>query len=290
MPDLSIIILSYNTKEITKQCLDTLIHNLKLTNTVSTEIIVVDNNSTDGSKELLQSYPVKKLFLSKNVGFGKANNRALKEARGRYTLFLNSDVLHSNVNYDELIPYLDKQKKQIGAATVFVQLSPNTIDPASHRGFPTIWRSFCYFSKLEQTTAHIPFLNAIFGGYHLSHLPLDQEHEVEAISGAYFLAQTALLKKLGGFDEDFFMYGEDLDLCYRINELGYQIQFIPKYCVQHLKYQSGMKNANTIVRTEIKRHFYHSMKIFYQKHYDKQNISLVNAIVYRIIDLLISRV
>ncbi len=290
MCDISIIVLSYNTKDITKRCLDTLIDNLRLTNQVSWEIIVVDNNSTDGSQELLKQYPVKNLFLSKNVGYGKANNRALAQVRGRYTLFLNSDVIHTNVDYDELLQYLDQHSDEFGAVTVSVQLSPNVLDPASHRGFPTVWRSFSYFTGLEKLTASIPGLNQLFGGYHQIALDLKTEHEIEAISGAYFLARTDTLKKLGGFDEDFFMYGEDLDLCYRIVELGFQNRYIPRYSVQHLKYQSGIKNDNAVVRSEIRRHFYQSMKIFYQKHYQKQYPGFISQLVYWVIDWKSSRV
>ncbi len=289
MVDLSIIIISYNTKEITKKCLDSLLHALKLCQKTTYEIIVVDNNSSDGSQELIQMYPVKPIFLSKNIGFGRANNKGLAHAKGKFTLYLNSDVIHNNVNYDELLAYMANDKN-IGSLTVKVNLTPDTIDPASHRGFPTLWRTFTYYSKLEQLTASVPYINSIFGGYHLMGKDLNEVHEVDAISGAYFLARTKMLQRLGGFDEDFFMYGEDLDLNYRIKEAGYKNIYYPKYDVTHLKYQSGIKTKNEVISKEIKRHFYHSMKIFYQKHYQSQYPGFVNSIVYSIINTIMKRI
>lgn len=288
MVDLSVIILSYNTKDITKQCLDSLIHCLKLT-TILYEIIVVDNNSTDGSKKMLEEYDITHLFLSKNIGYSKANNKGLAIANGRFTLFLNSDVLHDNVNYDALLSYMISHKS-IGALTVRVELTKNKIDPASHRGFPTIWRSFCYYLKLESLLGAVPGLNRLFGGYHLTYLDLNTVHEIEALSGAYFLSKTRLLKQIGGFDEDYFMYGEDLDLAFRIQKQGYKNIYYPNFTVTHLKYQSGIKNKNKVISKEIRRHFYQSMKIFYQKHYEKKYPRLVNLITYAIINRMIQRV
>ena len=284
MRDLSIIILSYNTKDITRRTIDSLLETLKKTK-LSYEVIVVDNNSTDGSQDMLLTYPrqiIRLLFLHKNVGFGKGNNKALALAKGKYILYLNSDVIHENVNYDTLISYMDTHT-DIGALTVKVVLTNGQIDPASHRGFPTIWRSFTYYAKLEKLFGKVTGVNKLFGGYHLTYLDVQKTHEVEAITGAYFLTRKSLMEQLKGFDEDFFMYGEDLDLAYRVKEAGYKVLYYPRYTVTHLKYQSGIKTENTTIRKEIKRHFYQSMMIFYKKHYEKDNNPLVNKVVYSII-------
>lgn len=288
MVDLSVIILSYNTKDITKRCLDSLIHCLKLAS-ITYEIIVVDNNSTDGTRQMLEQYDVVNVFLSKNIGYSKANNKGLDIAQGRFTLFLNSDVLHDNVNYDALLSYMISNNG-VGALTVRVELDNDQIDAASHRGFPTVWRSVCYYMKLESMFGSVPLINRIVGGYHLTYLDLHSVHEIEAMSGAYLLSRTRLLKQIGGFDEDYFMYGEDLDLAFRIQKQGYRNMYYPEYTVTHLKYQSGIKNKNKVISMEIRRHFYQSMKIFYQKHYEKTYPGVVNAIVYAIINRKIQKV
>lgn len=279
MVDLSIIVLSYNTRDLTKRCIDSLIDSLELSQPLTYQIIVVDNDSSDGSQEMIKSLPVESILLNKNIGYGKANNVALTEAKGKYILYLNSDVIHENVNYSEILSYMNKHKS-IGALTVKVMLDSKRIDPASHRGFPTVWRSFTYFTNLEKLFGTVPLLNRLFGGYHATYEDLNEIHQIEAITGAFFLGRTHLLKKLEGFDEDFFMYGEDLDLAYRIKELGYKIMYYPRYHVLHLKYQSGIKTDNHVIRSEIKRHFYQSMWIFYEKHYIKKYPSFITKIVY----------
>lgn len=281
MKDLSIIIPSYNTRDITKQCINSLIPTL---NNISSEIIVVDNASSDDSHDMLSALPIKPIFLSQNVGYSKANNRGLNFASGRYILYLNSDVLIDSVDFKKLIKYLD-EKQDIGALTVKVNIPTGGIDPASHRGFPTLWRSFCYYAKLEKLFKNTPILNKIFGGYHLIHEDLTKEHEIDSPTGAFFLTRKSLMDELKGFDETFFMYGEDLDLAYRIKEKGFKIVYYPFYEVTHLKYKSGLSNKNTEVQKKIKFHFYEAMKIFYQKHYAKRHSGIVNKCVYFLIDL-----
>lgn len=284
MKDLSVIIVSYNTKDLTFECISKLKSSLTLGN-LTWEIIIVDNNSTDGTQEKLQAISDKKRIKSilnkDNKGFGKANNQGLAIAEGRYVLYLNSDVLVPEKAFlDDLITDMDKHPLQ-GAMTVRVQFPTGSIDPASHRGFPTVWRSFCYFSKLEQLTKNIPILNKLFGGYHLTHLSLHKRHEIDSPTGAFFLARKEILDTLRGFDEDFFMYGEDLDLSLRIKRMGYSIIYDPTYTVLHLKYQSGIKKKNnTKVRSKTKGYFYESMAIFYKKHYEKLYPRWISALIY----------
>lgn len=282
MVDLSIIVLSFNTKEITHDCLRSLLDSLSRLKKHTAEVIVVDNNSEDGSPEMLKKLPVKTILLDKNLGFGGANNVALKEAKGKYILYLNSDVMQKDVDYDELLTYMDNHP-DVGILTLKLILESGNIDPASHRGFPTIWRSFTYFTKLEKLFGTIPGLNKLFGGYHLTYLPLNTTHEIESPSGAFFLTRKAILDRIGGYDETFFMYGEDLDLAYRIKELGYKAIYYPKAVALHLKYKSGIKTGNQAVRTRIRKHFYKSMGIFYDKHYAKHHISIINTLIRRLI-------
>lgn len=201
MPKLSIIIPSYNTKKVTDQCLMSLLKNLRTESAFDYEIIVVDNASSDGSIERIKNYELRfknfKLIKNKkNAGFSKANNQALKIAQGGYTLFLNSDVIINNINFKRLLYYLDS-RPDVGVCTVRVNLTDGTIDPASHRGFPTIWNSLCYFLKLEKIFGIIPYVNRIFGGYHLAWNDLQSIHEIDSPSGAFYLSRKKILDEVG---------------------------------------------------------------------------------------------
>lgn len=288
--DLSVIIVSYNTKDMTMQCIGKL-QSAFSAGKLKNEIIIVDNNSQDGSpeafKKLSQTHSnIKVIYNTGNSGFGKANNQGMALAEGRYILYLNSDVYVPEEPFlDALIEQLDTHTL-VGALTVRVQLATGALDPASHRGFPTVWRSFCYYMGLEKLTANIPVLNRIFGGYHLTYLPLSTRHEIDTPTGAFFLARKDILDTLNGFDEDFFMYGEDIDLSFRIKRLGYVIVYDPTYSVLHLKNQSGIKKKNNSeVQKKTRNYFYESMAIFYQKHYEKMYPHWVSSLVYMAINL-----
>ncbi|MBI4004668.1 glycosyltransferase family 2 protein [Candidatus Roizmanbacteria bacterium] len=291
MIDLSIIILSYNTSEITRKCIESLLQNLTDAS-LQTELIVIDNHSSDNSPYVIEEFRKTKwknvvyrsMLLQNNLGYTRANNKGIEGSHGRYTLFLNSDVLINTVDFNELVTFMDTSPK-IGGLTVRVNLEDGGIDPASHRGLPTPWRSFCYFSGLERLFGHFPYGNRLFGGYHLLYHNLRVAHEIDAPSGAFFMVRKNILDILKGFDERFFMYGEDIDLAYRMRQLGYTIYYYPKFTVTHLKYQSGLGNKNQKLRKKIRIHFYESMKIFYQKHYEARYPWLINQLVYLFITL-----
>lgn len=303
--DLSIIILSYNTNKLTQQCLSSLFDSLSKNKPLKTEVIVIDNGSRDRSVEKLKAQNSKlkpsesegkttnknsnisfKLILNKrNLGYPKGNNQGLKITSGKYILFLNSDTIADKINFPALIEYFEDNPK-VAVLTVKVVLPNGELDPAAHRGFPTIWNSFCYLMGLENIFKYIPFINKIFGGYHLVHLDQNFTHEIDSPSGAFYLVRADLIKSLGGFDEQFFMYGEDLDLSYRIKQLGYKILYYPHFSIAHLKHASGLEQNDTITRSSTKRHFFNAMKIFYKKHYEDNNSSLVNRFVYYAIDFL----
>ena len=138
---------------------------------------------------------------------------------------------------------------------------------------------------MESLSRNIFFLNNLFGGYHLTNKNLDIAHEIDAPSGAFFLTRKELMEKLGGFDEDYFMYGEDIDLAFQIKKLGYRIIYYPKYSVSHLKYQSGLGKTGESTQVDTKKHFYNSMKIFYEKNYRKMYPKIIGSIVNKFIDL-----
>lgn len=289
MKDLSIIIVSYNTLDVTRQCFEHLEKSLLKSPSISTEIILVDNNSTDGSVEMLKNcrsdnknIEVKSLSLQENVGFSKGNNNGLTLATGKYVLFLNSDVYVQDVNFADLIHYMDEHEK-IGVLTVRVELPDGNIDPASHRGFPSLWNAFTYFSKLEKFFTPIPLLNRFFGGYHLTHLDLKNIHEIDSPTGAFYLTRLDILKKIHGFDEDYFMYGEDIDLSFRIKELGYSVVYYPLFTVIHLKHRSGLQTDKIRIQKKTGNHFFEAMGIFYNKHLAKKGNRLQNMIVHKLI-------
>ena len=287
MPKLSIIILSYNTKDLTSDCLRSLIDQLKRSAHLESEIIVVDKGSADGSKEALNTshltlntkhVVVNTIFNKENLGYPKGNNQGIKIAKGEYMLFLNSDVIVEDVDFDEVIRYMDKNK-DIGALTVKVVLKAGGIDSASHRGFPSIWNAVCYFLKLELLFGRLPILNHIFGGYHLTYKDLNSIHEIDSPSGAFYLTRRDILEKIGGFDESFFMYGEDLDLSFRIKESGYKIIYFPKSKVIHVKYASGLQTRDETIRKQTRGYFFEAMSIFYKKNYQDKYPSWIKTVV-----------
>ncbi len=281
MTDISIVILNYNTKELLAQTLDSVKENLP--EAVSVETIVADNGSSDGSLEMLRAeYPwVRLVENGANLGFSAGNNKGIAASDGRYVLFLNSDVKV----IDSAIYYVYKKMESdhtLGIGTSLVELASGGIDPACHRGFPTPWRAFCYYAGLEKfsSSINIPFLSQKlrlwFGGYHLLGLDLKVPHEIDACIGAFMMVRREDGEAIGWWDEDFFMYGEDLDFCFKVKELGKKIMFFPEVKILHFKHQSGLKKKDETFSVDVKAikrktttAFYDAMKIFYQKHYLK---------------------
>lgn len=289
MKDLSVIIPSYNTCDITQHCICAVVAACEKSK-LSYEIVIIDNGSTDGSVLMLQQINtpfIKKIFNSTNYGYGKANNQGLDIAVADFILFLNSDVfIDIDLDFADLITYM-KLHDTVGALTVRVELSDGSIDPASHRGFPTLWRSFCYFLGLERSFSRFPLFNRIFGGYHLKHMDINSVHEIDSPTGAFYLTRRSIMKKVRGFDTDFFMYGEDLDLSYRIKKLGYKIIYYPLYRVLHAKYQSGLRSIHNRKRQiQTRKYFYNAMSMFYKKHYKDQYPGFVNWFVYFMINFM----
>ena len=266
---LSVIIVSFNSRHVLEKCLGLL--KIRLGESFAkgeSEIIIVDNNSTNSEQTWLKSQKeIKLVCLNENVGFGRANNVGLKIAKGEYVLFLNSDVyLEKKIDFQELIDFLGEMKSAAGL-TVKLLLPSGKIDPASHRGFPTPWNSLSYFSGLEKLTGKVPLLNRVFGGYHLLWKSLNTTHEIDSPTAAFFLLKKKIVDSARGFDPDYFFYGEDLDLSYRLKKLNYSLWYYPKYEALHLKYQSGQKSRDESVKFNARRHFYKTMGTFVDKHY-----------------------
>jgi hypothetical protein len=283
MIDLSIVIVSYNTKDVLKECLESI---YKTAKNLSFEVIVVDNASKDGTKEeitKLKNINLKFIQNKENLGFSKANNVGIKETTGRYVLFLNPDVVvHANT-MQGMVDFMDKEKSA-GAATCKVVLTSGQIDDASHRGFPTPWNALTHFSgmaKLFGKTKH-------FGGYNLKHLDLSTMHEIEALAGAFMIVRREAGEEVKWWDEDYFFYGEDLDFCYMLKQKGWKIYYVPEFTVLHYKGVSGglkkvskdITTADSETKIRATKARFDAMRIFYKKHYEEKYPWLITRLVY----------
>ncbi len=269
MIDISVVIVSYNTKELLYNCLKSV---TTAANGLNLEIFIVDNNSHDGTANFIKkNFPNIKLIANKkNLGFSKANNLALKIAKGKYVLILNPDTVLEKNTLLQMKKFMD-ENQQTAMATCTVELANGQLDRDARRRFPTPWRSFCHFSHLSKIFKNVNF----FSEYYMDDLPADQEHEVDACAGAFMFTRLSVLKKVGFFDEDFFFYGEDLDLCYRFKQNGYKITYTPITKIIHYKgASSGIKkhsehlskitrDSKIIAIKESTR----AMELFYKKHY-----------------------
>jgi len=276
---LSISIVNFNSGEYLEKCLSSL---SKTGGSINLEIWVVDNNSSDNSLELAkEKFPdVNYIDNNQNLGFGRAHNIALRKIKSEFVLILNPDtevesgVISSMLNFIEGSP-------GVGAATCKVLLGNGKLDLASHRGFPTPFASFLYYFLKNGSL------------YHLSNAPMDKIHEVDAISGSFFLTRKSVLEKVGYFDEDYFMYAEDIDLCFRIKEVGFKVMFVPEVSIIHHKgVSSGLKkhsqNLSTAdIETKMRslNAFYGAMKIFYKKRMEQKYPFFINRLVYLGINL-----
>ncbi|ALB44135.1 glycosyltransferase family 2 protein [Clostridium beijerinckii] len=270
---LSIIIVNYNTYDLTKQTIESVIkehHNFNY------EVILVDNASSDGSINKLQDkfrniVTIKKLHIiinKDNLGFAKANNIGVKFARGKYILLLNSDTVLKENCLEKCIVKMEKDKN-IGALGCKVVLANGELDHACKRGFPTPKASLYYFLKLHEKNP------SKYGQYNALHLREDDIGEVDCLTGAFMLMPKLIFDKAGGLDEDFFMYGEDIDLCYKIKELGYKILYYPEAQIIHYKGGSSKKRRSKVIYD-----FHQAMWIFYKKHYYKKYNFAVTFLVF----------
>lgn len=270
--DLSIIIVSFNTKDLLLACLTSLKQARRESD--RWEIIVVDNASTDGSvislKQLIKNDKFFKnsllLIESKiNLGFAGGNNLGIKKAQGKYVLLLNSDTEIIDQAIQKMLDFMESHPRA-GLATGKLLLSDNFIDPACHRGFPMPWAALTYFLGLEKLFP----TSELFSQYHLGFKNLNEPHEIDSPSGAFFLVRREVIEQVGMLDEDYFMYGEDLDWAYRIKQAGWQVWYNPRAEILHRKKQSGRASIDGHLRKRTQKYFYETMQIFYKKHYQNK--------------------
>ncbi|WP_151733834.1 glycosyltransferase family 2 protein ['Paenibacillus yunnanensis' Narsing Rao et al. 2020] len=267
--DVSILILNYNTCRLTLDCIRSVYDS---ETGYSYEIILIDNNSHDNSVEMIrQEFPdVRLIANTENVGFAKGNNQGMEVSAGRYVLLLNSDTVVRKDTLETMVALMDR-RPELGAAGCKVILPDGSLDKACKRGFPTPSASFYYafgFSKLFPDKPR-------FNGYQLGYLDPDEEYPVDALVGAFMLVRRETMEQVGGLDEEFFMYGEDLDWCFRIKEAGWGIYYYPRTSIIHLKGGSARRRPFKIVYE-----FHRAMILFHRKHYAGRYNSMINGVVY----------
>ncbi|HMR00449.1 MAG TPA: glycosyltransferase [Ignavibacteria bacterium] len=274
MIDISVIIVNYNVKELLEQCINSI---FSASAGLKVEVIIVDNNSFDGSVEFLKNKfpdnPQLKIIESPiNLGFAKANNLGAKEAKGDYLLILNPDTI---LQEDTLTRSLEFYKKTpgIGAMTCKLILPNGKLDLACRRSFPTPSVAVYRILGLSRIFPG----SKLFGKYNLTYLDENETYEVDAIVGAFMLIKKDIYEKVKGFDEDYFMYGEDLDLCFRIKKAGYSIYYYPQTSIIHYKGESTKKSSISYVNN-----FYGAMQVFVKKNLNK-NFWLMNLLIRMVI-------
>ncbi|MFC9711225.1 glycosyltransferase family 2 protein [Paenibacillus sp. NPDC056933] len=274
MVDVSIIIVNYNTRQLTLDCLESVYASIT---SYSYEIIVVDNASRDDSVQAVRkAYPQVQLIVNRdNTGFAKANNQGMKVTKGRYILLLNSDTIVHPDTLHTMISFMDRHP-EMGASGCKVILPDGSLDKACKRGFPTPSASFYYAFGISRLFRDQPKFNQ----YQLGHLSPDDEYPVDCLVGAFMLVRRETIEQVGGLDETFFMYGEDIDWCYRIKEAGWGIFYYPRTYIVHYKGGSARRKP-----LKITYEFHRAMWVFHRKHYAKKYNPFTNAAVWMGISL-----
>jgi len=265
---LSVIIVNYNVQHFLEQCLHSV---KKAAESISAEIIVVDNNSVDGSVAMTKAkFPEITLIENKkNTGFSFANNQAIRVAAGEYILLLNPDTVVEEDTFTKVISFMDAHPDAGGLGVKMLDGKGNFL-PESKRGLPT---PSVAFYKIFGFSRLFP-KSKTFGKYHLGFLDKDKIHEVEILSGAFMLMRKSVLDKVGLLDETFFMYGEDIDLSYRILLGGYKNYYFPETRIIHYKGESTRKSTVNYVFV-----FYRAMVIFAKKHFSQNNAKTFSALI-----------
>ena len=270
--DLSVVIVNYQTFELTKNTINSI---LEYDHPFSYEIFVVDNASGDDSLARLKDYfedNVRFIASKENNGFAAGNNQALRKATGKYQLLLNSDTIVWENTLENIYDYMEKHA-DVGACGCRVLLENGELDKACKRSFPNVKNSFIRLF-------HIP-VNGSDNNYNLTDLPDDEVYEIDCLTGAFMFIRKQALDRIGLLDETFFMYGEDIDLCYRIKQGGWKIVYYGKSKITHLKGASSKKQKSKLIYE-----FYRAMYIYYKKHHADESVFIVNWVVYLGIALL----
>lgn len=273
MLDLAIVIVNYKARDLLRDCLRSVL----ASQGVAPGVCVVDNASADGSVEMArEEFPgVHLIPLPDNIGYGAANNvglrAALEQVGGppRYLLLLNPDTVLPPAALSQSIAFLDEHPKA-GAVGPKLVRQDGLLDKACRRGFPTPAVALYHFLFLDRIFPRSPR----FARYNVTYLDQNEQAEVDSLVGAFMLIRREALDQAGLFDESFFMYGEDLDLCFRIRQHGWQIWYYPAVTVLHYKGASSKQNSS-----KANYEFYRAMLLFHQKHFASRTFFLVNWLI-----------
>ncbi len=257
---LSIVIVNYNTSALVKECVNSI---KKYPPADDYEIIVVDNNSSPEDREMLKGEDFRVIFSPVNNGFSKANNIGAEASRGEYILFLNPDTVVKENCLKDTLEFL-KNNKDAGIVGCCVRLEDGSLDFACKRSLPTVKNSIGHYLKLNGKIKSL-------SGYRRLDLEDDYVGEIECVVGAFMMMPEGVFYQVGGFCEDYFMYGEDIELCFQVLKKGYKVYYFGKGEIIHKKRASSRKSKRA------KEAFYDSMKIYYDRH--KKNNRL-DVLVY----------
>jgi len=265
---LSVVIVSYNVRYFLEQCLHSVI---TASQGIETEIFVVDNASVDGSVKMLkEKFPdVLCIANTGNVGFSKANNQAIRQAKGEYILLLNPDTVVESDTFRKVVAFMNEHTDAGGLGVKMVDGTGRFL-PESKRGLPTPMVAFYKIFGFSKLFPH----SRTFNRYHMGYLPCDETNPVDVLAGAFMLLRKSTLEKTGLLDEQFFMYGEDIDLSYRITQAGYKNYYFPETRIIHYKGESTKKGSLNYVFM-----FYNAMIIFAGKHFSRQNARLFSFLI-----------
>jgi hypothetical protein len=276
MPDLSrqpveisIIIVNYKTHDLLEQCLKSVVKHL---GTIKAEIFVVDNNSGDGSSEMVRDHfrQVHLIANKVNVGYARANNQALRLVQGDYVLLLNSDTIIYSDTLPMTLAYMHEHR-DVGALTCKIEKLDGTLDLACRRSFPTPMVAFWRLLGLSYVFPKSRY----FAKYNLTYLDENKIYEVDAVVGAFMLINRQALLQVGLLDESFFMYGEDLDWCYRFRQEGYKVVYYPEVKILHHKGASSLnRRAPAMIRE-----FHRAMHLFYRKYFSREHFFFTNWVI-----------
>jgi GT2 family glycosyltransferase len=268
MVKLSVILVNYNVKYFLEQALHAVQNAMQ---DIPGEIFVVDNHSVDGSCEMVrQKFPNVKLIENKeNLGFSKANNQAIRLSKGEYVLLLNPDTVVQENTFRKVIEFMDATPDAGGVGVKMIDGKGNFL-PESKRSLPT---PAVAFYKIFGLAALFP-KSKRFGKYHLGYLDKNETHSVEVLAGAFMMLRKTTLERTGLLDEDYFMYGEDIDLSYRITQAGYKNYYFPHTTIIHYKGESTKRTSINYVFI-----FYRAMVVFAQKHYSNKHARLFGLLI-----------
>ncbi len=282
---ISVVIVNYNTAEILRDCLN----NLKNVYP-NLEIIVVDNASPDDSVKVIKEFKEVVLVANEaNMGLAKASNQGLAKTTGDYILYLGADAFPKEGTLAGMLEYMEENTK-VGVATSKLVLRDGNLDMDAHRGFPTPWASFCHFSGLNKIFPNSSFFNKYF----LAGNNMQEPHEIDLCISHMMLIKREVFFDLKQWDEDFFVYGEDVDFCYRAKQAGWKIMYLPQWETLHYKGSSvgvrkesaDLSKATPQIKYEMKRSSVNAMKMFYTKHLTKKYPFFINFLVLNGIGLL----